>query len=251
MEDPFTPTLSFAASAVRFIAQLSAVKDETGVVIGQVKVVANVIAEAERLYLKNKRYLGDADQSRVEEVIRNTRVAVNRIAKEVEPARKSVKKVRTVNVVARVDWILRKSGSTETYQHSLETCHRSLLDRISMLRGVRAAADDQAISLSQRTPVESHNKRAEVQSDFDEDDDEALSSSSNLDDSDPAEDPGRSVSPNGETIPTTRTTHPERALYEATQLNHLRKSKKQKSEIHPERLLYEEMQRRIGRAQHD
>lgn len=168
MGDPVTPSLGFAASAGRFIAQLTAVKDETGVVIGQVKTVTNDITEAERLYLKKKPYLSDGDQSRVEEVIRNTRVAVNRIAKEVEPARKSVKKLGTVNVIDRVDWILRRSGSTETYQHSLETCHRSLLDRISMLRGVRPNASDQAISSPKPPSIESYNRHAEAQSDSDE-----------------------------------------------------------------------------------
>ncbi|KAL8716054.1 MAG: hypothetical protein Q9225_006261 [Loekoesia sp. 1 TL-2023] len=168
MGEPFTPSLGFAASAGRFIAQLSAVKDETGVVISQVKTVTNDITEAERLYLKKKPYLSDGDQSRVEEVIRNTKVAVNRIAKEVEPARKSVKKLGTVNVIDRVDWILRRSGSTETYQHSLETCHRSLLDRIGMLRGVRPNASDQIISSPKPLLIESYNRHAEAQSDSDE-----------------------------------------------------------------------------------
>ena len=151
MGDPVTPSLGFAASAARFIAQLNAVKDETGIIVGQVKVVANDIAEAERLYLKNRLYLSDGDRSRVEQAIKSTRLAVDRIAREVEPARKSVKKVGTVNVLERVDWILRRSGTTETYQHSLETCHRSLLDKISMLRGVRLITGDQWASSPEST----------------------------------------------------------------------------------------------------
>lgn len=137
MGDFFTPGLGFVGSAARFIAQLSSVRDETGVVIDQVKMITNDITEAELLFARKKSYLSEAEQSRVEAVIRSTRVAVNRIAKEVEPARKSVAKVGTINGVERFDWVLRRSGSTETYQHCLETCHRSLLDRISMLRGIR------------------------------------------------------------------------------------------------------------------
>ncbi|KAI4143848.1 MAG: hypothetical protein L6R39_004425 [Caloplaca ligustica] len=203
--DLISPSLGAAASAARFIAQLGAVKDETGVVIEQVKVVTNDIAEAERLYLKQKHYLIDGEQSRVEEVIRNIKVAVNRIAKEVEPARKSVTKVGAVNVVDRVDWILRRKDTTETHQRSVETCHRSLLDRMN---------------------------------------DEASSASPALNGSDFPEDSNSSGPVDRGATPTTATAHPERALYEATQMNHSRKFKMQRPAIHPERLLYEEMQQR-------
>lgn len=165
MGDAVTSGLGIAASAVRFVAQLVAVRDETGVVIGQIKVVTNDIVEAERLYLQKRRYLSDGEQSRVVNVIRNTELAVRRIAREVEPARKSVVKLGTVNVVDRIDWILRRSGSTETYQHSLETCHRSLLDRISMLRHVQSNTSDHFIPSPERSPIESRRVNSQVQSD--------------------------------------------------------------------------------------
>ncbi|KAI4241363.1 MAG: hypothetical protein LQ352_007463 [Teloschistes flavicans] len=238
MGDPFTPSISFVASTARFFAQLNAVKDETGVVLGQVKVVTNDIVEAERLYRIKKPYLTDGDQSRIEEVIKDTRLAVNRIAKEVEPARRSVKKLGTIDVFHRVDWILRRSGSTETYQHSLETCHRSLLDRISMLRGVSSNAP------SHPNSMESFNASAGTLSDSDENDDARSSSSSDLDGSDTTEEMGGTTSPAHETASATGAIHPERALYEATELNHLRKFKKETAVIHPERLRFEKMQQR-------
>lgn len=166
--DLISPSLGAAASAARFIAQLGAVKDETGVVIEQVKVVTNDIAEAERLYLKQKHYLIDGEQSRVEEVIRNIKVAVNRIAKEVEPARKSVTKVGAVNVVDRVDWILRRKDTTETHQRSVETCHRSLLDRMSMLRALGPNPGYQAFPLPGPITGRSYSSGTETQSDSDD-----------------------------------------------------------------------------------
>lgn len=166
--DPISPSLGAAASAARFIAQLGAVKDETGVVIEQVKVVANDIAEAERLYLKQKPYMIDGEQIKVEDVIRNTKVAVNRIAREVEPARKSVIKVGTVNVVDRVDWILRRQGSAETYQRNVETCHRSLLDRMSMLRALGPNPGYQTFPLPGPITGESYGSRTKTQSDSDD-----------------------------------------------------------------------------------
>ncbi|KAL8831952.1 MAG: hypothetical protein Q9170_005078 [Blastenia crenularia] len=244
MGDPVTPSLGFAASAAKFVAQLSGVRDETGVVIGQVKVVTNDITMAEKLYLKKKLYLCDEDRSEVEEVIRNTRLAVNRIAKEVEPARKDVLKLGTIHLVDRVDWILRRSGSTETYQHSLETCHRSLLDRISMLRTVQPRADEQAGSLPEQTSTRSAVRPAQTQSDPEESDDENSSRSSSEGVSDLTEGLNGSVPPSRDSSTTGATPHPERALWEATQLNYTRKLKKQKPALHPERLLYEEMQQR-------
>lgn len=162
MGDPFTPSIGFVVSTAKFFAQLNAVKDETGVVLNQVKVVTNDVVEAERLYLIKRLYLSDGDQSRIEEVIKHTRLAVNRIAKEVEPARKSMKKIGTIDGFHRVDWILRKSASTETYQHSLETCHRSLLDRMSMLRGVQSDTG------SHPTSMESSNASVEESLESDE-----------------------------------------------------------------------------------
>ncbi|KAL9612598.1 MAG: hypothetical protein Q9167_002804 [Letrouitia subvulpina] len=248
MGDAVTSGLGIGASVGRFVAQLAAVKDETGVVIGQVKVVANDIAEAERLYMKKKPYLSDGYQSRVEEVIRSTRLAVDRIAKEVEPARKSVVKVGTVNVVDRIDWILRRSGSTETYQHSLETCHRSLLDRISMLRDVQPNTNDHFVLSPKRSPTESHSERPQVQSDSDESDDGSYTRSSSPDGLENMRSIERSASSNFEITSTTAVVHPERALYEASQVNHTRKFKMPKSVVHPERLLYEEMQKRYTKA---
>lgn len=162
-----TSGLGFAASAVRFVARLVAVKDETGVVLSQIKVVTDDIVEAERLYLQKRRYLSDGDQSRVVKVIRNAESAVHRIHKEVEPARKSVVRVGTINGFDRIDWILRRSGSTETYQHSLDTCHRSLLDRISMLRHVRSNISDHFVPSPERSPLESRSESPQVQSNSD------------------------------------------------------------------------------------
>ncbi|KAL8940137.1 MAG: hypothetical protein Q9211_002411 [Gyalolechia sp. 1 TL-2023] len=246
MGDPVTPSLGLAFSTAKLIIQLSAVRDETGVVIDQVKIVTNDITEAERLFSRKKADLCDADRLRVEAVIRSTKVAVHRIAREVEPARKSVVKGGTVNVVDRFDWILRRSGSTETYQHSLETCHRSLLDRISMLRGVRPHAGDQALPSRKPVSVGNHASRAGRQSDSDESDDDTSSGSPTLYRTDPTEHPGRRVLDDDETASTTGSTQSERALYEATQLNHSRKYTIQRPRpaIHPERLHYEEMQQR-------
>ncbi|KAI4089644.1 MAG: hypothetical protein L6R37_008013 [Teloschistes peruensis] len=238
MGEPFTPSIGFVVSTAKFFAQLNAVKDETGVVLNQVKVVTNDIVEAERLYLIKKPYLSDGDQSRIKEVIKHARLAVNRIAKEVEPARKSMKKIGTIDGFHRIDWILRRSGSIETYQHTLETCHRSLLDRISMLRGVLSDTG------SHQTSMESSNTSFEESFDSDENDDAHSSSSSNLDSSDATEDVDTTTSPVPETVSMAEFTHPERALYEASQLNHTRKFRKGKSAIHPERLRYEEMQQR-------
>ncbi|KAI4177713.1 MAG: hypothetical protein LQ343_000176 [Gyalolechia ehrenbergii] len=244
MGDPVTPSLGFAVSAVRFLAQLSSVRDETGVVIDQVKIVTNDITEAERLFSRKKAYMSDADQSRVEEVIRSTGVAVYRIAREVERARKSIVKVGTVNGFDRFDWVLRRSGSTETYQHSLETCHRSLLDRISMLRGVHPNAGRRTFPLTESVPVGSHDSGAAALSDSDGNDDDASSGSPALDGTDPTEDLGRTALGDDGIVSTNVSTHPERALYEASLLNHSRKHKVQRPTIHPERLRYEEMQQR-------
>ncbi|KAI4203186.1 MAG: hypothetical protein LQ350_002062 [Teloschistes chrysophthalmus] len=238
MGDPFTPSIGFVVSTAKFFAQLNAVKDETGVVLNQVKVVTNDVVEAERLYLIKRLYLSDGDQSRIEEVIKHTRLAVNRIAKEVEPARKSMKKIGTIDGFHRVDWILRKSASTETYQHSLETCHRSLLDRMSMLRGVQSDTG------SHPTSMESSNASVEESLESDETDDAPSSSSSDLDGYDATEDMDTTASPVPEIASTTKEIHPERALYEASQQNHARKFQKGKSAVHPERLRYEEMQQR-------
>ncbi|KAL8934103.1 MAG: hypothetical protein Q9216_006074 [Gyalolechia sp. 2 TL-2023] len=242
MGDPVTPSLGFATSAARFIAQLSSVRDETGVVIDQVKIVTNDITEAERLFSRKKVYLSDVDQSRIEAVIRSTRLAVNRIAREVEPVRKSIVKLGTVNGFERFDWVLRRSGTTETYQHSLETCHRSLLERISMLRGVRPNTGYERHPLMESNSGEVHDSRAGVSRDSDETDDEAFSNPPTLDEADASE--GLEVSDVDETASRSISTHPERALYEATQLNHSRKRKNQKATIHPEALRYKEMQQR-------
>ncbi|KAL9582015.1 MAG: hypothetical protein Q9212_003550 [Teloschistes hypoglaucus] len=238
MGDPFSPSIGFVVSTAQFFAQLNAVKDETGVVLNQVKVVTNDIVEAERLYLIKKPYLSDGDQSRIEEVVKHTKLAVYRIAKEVEPARKSMKKIGTIDGFHRIDWILRRSASTESYQHSLETCHRSLLDRISMLRGVLSDTGSHPASM------ESSNTSIEASLDSDENDDARSSSSSDPDGSEATEDMENTTSPVPETAYTTKATHPERALYEASQLNHTRKFQKGESAIHPERLRYEEMQQR-------
>ena len=145
MADPFSLLAAgagFTISAGRFVAQLSAVKDETGTVIGQVRRITRDIIEAERLYQLKKSNLSDSEQSTVEDVIKDTRLAVNNIAKQVEPARKGVAKLGTVNVVDRIDWILRRSSAAELYQHNLGTCHRSLLDRIGMLRATTSRDDN-------------------------------------------------------------------------------------------------------------
>lgn len=246
MGDFITPSLGFVGSAARFIAQLSSVRDETGVVIEQVKIVTNDITEAERFFSLKKPYLSDADRSRVEAVIRSTRVAVNRIAREVEPARASVAKVGTINGVERFDWVLRRSGSIEGYQHTLETCHRSLLDRISMLRGVRSNPSHHRPNTTEQLPstADSHHSEARYDSDSDENGDSGSSGSSIFDETHPTDDLERTPIKYDETEMTNASSHPERALWEGTLLNHAKKYKTQKPNTHPERLLFEEMQKR-------
>ncbi|KAL9601203.1 MAG: hypothetical protein Q9219_002703 [cf. Caloplaca sp. 3 TL-2023] len=250
MGDPITPSIGFVTSTAQLITKLNAVRDETGVVIDQVRVVTNDIAEAERLFLRKRAYLSDADKSRVNAVILSTKAAVHRIAKEVEPARKSVKKVGTVNVVDRFDWILRRSGSTETYQHNLETNHRSLLDRISMLRGVRPDQHDRAVTLPTQSSEGNREELLGYESDSEGDEDATSSTCSSTDTLVVDQDPEGTTSPTPRELSTNSGIHPERALHETAQLNHARKFNRQKPAMHPERLLYEEMQQRYKQKRH-
>ena len=146
MADPFslfTAGASFAASATQFLARLAGVKDETCVIINQVKTITRDIVEAEALYLESRPYLADHEQIRIAKVIQETKIAANRVARLVEPARKDISKLGTVHLADRVDWILRKSSSTNNYQHSLNTCQNSLHSQIMRLRLAHTTTDAQ------------------------------------------------------------------------------------------------------------
>ena len=143
MGDPFSllaTGIGFTVTTSRFIAQLNAVRDETGIVIKQAKTITEDIAEAEELYLEQKPSLSDRNQFRIEEVIKDTKWAVNKIAKQVEPARRGLAKSGTINVVDRFDWIFRKSSATKSHQDHLAACHGSLLGQISKLRMAKTTA---------------------------------------------------------------------------------------------------------------
>ena len=137
MVDPFsilTAGAGFAVTAGRFIAQLASVRDDTGIIIEQLKVITMDVVEAVNLRHQHSSYLSEAQKHRVDRVIEETKQAVTRIAKQVEPARRDVAKRGTVNIADRVDWVFRRSAAVTTYQHSLSACQQSLQGQIGMLR---------------------------------------------------------------------------------------------------------------------
>lgn len=137
MGEPFSlisAGAGFAITAGKFIDKLASVKDDTGIIIQQLKVITEDILEAVNLRHRNKPYLTEADIQRADRVIEGTKHAVMRVAKHVEPARRGVAKTGTVNMVDRFDWVFRKSSAVESYQHSLNTCQQSLQGQITKLR---------------------------------------------------------------------------------------------------------------------
>lgn len=126
--------MGFAVSATRFIAQLASVKDDTGTIIGQLKIITGDVVEAVNLLHRNRSYLSEVEKQGTDRVIEETKRAINRIAKHVEPARRHVAKRGTVNIVDRFDWVIRRSSAAESYQHSLNACQQSLQGKIAMLR---------------------------------------------------------------------------------------------------------------------
>lgn len=153
MADPFTlitAGASYAVSATKFIADLASVKDDTNTIIRQLKVITSDVVEAVKLRHQNIRYLSEAQKQRVDWVIQETNHALNKIKKHVEPARRGVAKSGTVNMVDRVDWVLRISAAVEAYQHSLNACHISLQGQINILMASR----NYAAQSTPRTPVD-------------------------------------------------------------------------------------------------
>ena len=137
--------IGVTVSITRFIIQFNGVKDETGIVLQQVRSVAGDVAEAGELYLDLKTHLSDGDQFRTEAVIRGTKRALNAIAKQVEPARKDKAKHGNVNLLNRVDWMLRRSSATNSCQANLATYERSLHSQINYLRMCRLASNMQNV----------------------------------------------------------------------------------------------------------
>lgn len=134
----------FTVKASQFILQLNAVDSETKIIIQQVKWVLGDIAEAERLYSERKASLSDADEYRTKEVIRQNVWTINEIAKQVEPARKSIERSGSTKLAERLDWVLRRSGNAKSYKDLLTTSQGALHNQISMLRAVTSGVPTQA-----------------------------------------------------------------------------------------------------------
>ena len=153
--------IGLTVNVTKFIIQFNAVKDETGFVARQVQSVTRDVQEAEELYLGQKHHLSDGEQFRTEAVIRDTKRALNAIAKQVEPARRDKAEHGSVGVINRVDWILRRSSATQSCQAHLATIYISLQGRLSYLRMSRLAGSgpnlpsyEQAMAGSQPSGVE-------------------------------------------------------------------------------------------------
>lgn len=252
MADPFTlitAGASYAVSAATFIADLASVKDDTNTIIRQLKVITSDVVEAVKLRHQNIRYLTEAQKQRVDWVIQETNHALNRIKKHVEPARRGVAKSGTVNMVDRVDWVLRRSAAVEAYQHSLNACQISLQGQINILM----AARNNAARSTPRTPV-------------DEEADDSVSDGDGMSDHDPGSTSNADISSDDEQIPISSTQlggtsdgverrnqspdsrapapkelHSERVWYEDSQRRHNPKRKIAGEQVHPERERYEQM----------
>ncbi|MCJ1261799.1 hypothetical protein MMC22_001667 [Lobaria immixta] len=241
MADPFTlitAGASYAVSATKFIADLASVKDDTNTIIRQLKVITSDVVEAVKLRHQNIRYLSEAQKQRVDWVIQETNHALNKIKKHVEPARRGVAKSGTVNMVDRVDWVLRRSASVEAYQHSLNACQISLQGQINILMASR----NYAAQSTPRTPVD--EEAEDSVSDGDDDEQTPIPSTQLGGTSDGVE--HRNQSPNSE-APAPKELHSERVWYEDIQRLHNPKRRIAAERVHPERERYEQMQQNSSR----
>lgn len=137
MADPITTlatAVGFTVTTAKFLAQLHAVGGETGTVIDQIQIVMGDVIEAETLYQEQTPSLSEREQSRVQQIIKDTKKTLKQIATQVERARVSKVKHGTITLVHRLDWIFRKSGTAQSYQQILATCQRSLQGEIFKLR---------------------------------------------------------------------------------------------------------------------
>ena len=226
---------------------------------------------------QNRPYLSEAEKQRVDRVIEDTKHAVPRIAKNVEPARRDVAKRGTVNVVDRFDWVLRRSAAVELYQHSLDACQRSLQGQIVMLRmaalaipthmpppyGELSWSDRDAHPATENLLEEEGTQKTPVDGEADSSSDgDGMSchdrgATSNADaflvqvehsrmsltrSGDPSDivEHRNKFSTTG--TPTPTVLHSERILYEEMQRLHKSRRRRAGGRLHPKRELYEQMQ---------
>ena len=137
MADPISTlatTVGFTVTTAKFLAQLHAVGGETATVIDQIQIVMRDVIEAEVLYQEQAPSLSEREQSRVQQIIKDTKKTLKQIETQVERARVSKVKHGTITLVHRLDWVFRKSGTAQSYQQILATCQRSLQGEIIKLR---------------------------------------------------------------------------------------------------------------------
>jgi hypothetical protein len=127
---PIFSAINSLIKACEIAYKLAEVSDESAVFVRNILRVRDDLQETERLIFcpQIKAQLHDLPDKRrwINDVLRDTKEALNEVGKYVERARSDKERDGTVSLITRWQWVMSDHDKLNNRREQLSTCHRSL-----------------------------------------------------------------------------------------------------------------------------